>query len=358
MIHRCKLKKALNSWRPIGITRLAIVIAAYAFFEYGHVQTAQSKPLRLELASAFHPADPMFGKQLQNFFGLMKTKNDGTLKLRSSRKTRGASASQIVDLIKIRSIDGALLDPIQLGYRPAMAQIFGGIPFGPTALQILEWSGSPEGRTHITGSFGAIGVHPLICGHRESLSGVFARDKFVWPAPAQQLTVHSRGLANGIYQGLKIPARPLHGADLYMGYATGVVDLMVSLNPPIDARAGYAQVSRYFYYPSWERRSAFAFLLINDERWRSFSKSNRGAIEKACETLNSQPLSVDMAGAIAQIASQGAEDTVVEPWPTPFLTDARALWVKSSTKTLEQHPSLAPAFRALNIPGEAPPTQQ
>lgn len=264
----------------------------------------------------------------------------------------GASSSQMIDLMQVGSIDGALIDPVKLGYRPPIAQVFGGIPFGPPVSKIIEWSSSSVGRRQLISDFEAIGVHPLICGHSKSYSGVFARKAFVWPADSHRLTVHTTGMGKDIYQGLGFLTRQLPGADLYMGYATGVADILVSLNPSMDARAGFAQVSDHFYYPSWERSSAFALLLIGTKPWQSVSDDVRAVIEMACESLNSKPVQNSIDATLTEIQQQGSGDTIVQSWPANFTADAHEQWRKSAAQLVTKHPTLGPPFQALRIPGE------
>ena len=336
-------RKQLN-WLVFVLTVLCCALVS-------HPPALSAKPIRLELASGFHQADPLFGQQISALITKLKSSKIDEVRLRRSRRAMGASTRQMIDLMQVGSIDGALIDPVRLGYRPAIAQLFGGIPFGPTATQIVEWSSSSEGRQQMISDFEAVGVHPLLCGHSDSYSGVFARQAFAWPAQAHQTTVHAKGIGEDIYQSLGFLARQLPVADLYMAYATGVADLLVSLNPAMDARSGFAQVSDYFYYPSWERNSAFALLLIGTDPWQSFSDDARTAIALACEALNSNPRNHNIDATLTQIQQQGSSDTIVQPWPTAFTADAHKQWLASSAVLVSKYPSLAPAFRALKIPG-------
>lgn len=335
--------------KQINWVLLLLAVGSSLLFSYPAAVSA--KPIRFELASGFHQADPLFGGQLSTLLAKLKSSKIDTVRLRRSRKAMGASSGQMIDLMQVGSIDGALIDPVRLGYRPAIAQVFGGIPFGPAASKIVEWSSSTDGRQQLVSDFEAIGVHPLVCGHSESYSGVFAREAFVWPAESHRSTVHAKGMGEVTYKGLGFLTRQLPGADLYMGYATGVADLLVSLNPSMDARAGFAQVSDYFYYPSWERSSAFALLLISIKPWQSFSDDARAAITMACEALNSKPARSDINSTLIEIQQQGSGDTIVKPWPAKFIVDAQDQWRKSAVKLISQYPSLAPVFHALGIPG-------
>ena len=334
--------------------RFVILIACCFILVAESVSSADRKRQRFEVASLFHPADPFFGGQLEALLDIVKDHSDGKLKLRRSRKAPGFSAIQIVQSLNAGSIDGVLLDPVGLGYRPAISQVFGGIPFGPEASGIVAWSESDGGRSILDEAFASIGVKSLLCGYGASTSGVFAREEFVWPNTSQAPTIHSTGMANEVYQSLNIAARPLPPGDLYMGFGSGVVDLLVSLNPLMDARAGFAQISKYFYYPSWERSSSFALLLVSLKKWQSLSDDSRGFIAGACQVLNSKAMAIDAKAAIATIAEQGANDTIVKPWPAEFLQAAQQVWVQSASKLAERHPSLALAFEALAIPGALP----
>ena len=315
---------------------------------------ADRKRQRFEVASLFHPADPHFGGQLEAFFSIVNSNDGKRLRLRRSRKAPGYSAVQVVQSLSAGSIDAALLDPVGLGYRPAIAQIFGGIPFGPQSSQIVGWANSATGSNIIEESFAGTGMKALLCGHGEIVSGVFSREEFVWSNGTGSHTIHSQGLANEIYENLSVVTRPLPRGDLYMGYASGVIDLLVSMNPSMDARAGYAQLSNYFYYPSWERSSSFALLLVSLKKWGALSNDSRLILVDACQSLNSKPVSVDVDAALSLIAKQGANDTVVKPWPSKFLHTARKSWAKSALRLADRYPALGQAFQTLDIPGDLP----
>ena len=335
-----------------GTCRLALGCVVCAFFciaFFGLITAAQARPARLELASGFHPADPLFGAQLGALMKTLKAASMQGIRLRTSRKAIGASSAQMLALMKRGSLDGVLIDPTSLGMRPALAQVLGGVPFGPSAQEINAWAAQPAGRENLQNAFGEIGAHPIICGHSERASGVFARDVLPQPARPHLLTVHVKGLAEETYQALGFLTRKLPPADLYMGYATGVADLLVSNNPAMSARAGFAQVSTHYYYPSWETTSAFAVLLISLEQWQAYSSANRALIEAACQTLNNAPAELHAEITLADIRSQGPGGTVVRPWPEAVVAKARAAWLATASKLVVRHPTLAPVFRALDV---------
>lgn len=329
---------------------IVFLVSICCFLMAGVATGTERKRQRFEVTTLFHPADPFFGKQLDSFINIVEADSDGKLRLRRSRKAPGFSAVQIVQSLSAGGIDAALLDPLGLGFRPAVAQVFGGIPFGPDATKIVSWAESDVGSSILNDSFGEIGVKAVLCGHGNRISGVFSREEFVWPDTSGSLAIHSRGLANEVYKNINIVTRPLPPGDLYMGYASGVVDLLVSLTPSMDARTGFAQQSAYFYYPSWERSSSFALLLVSQKKWGSLPTGSRRVIEDACQSLNRKLVVVDNEVTLSMIAEQGANDTVVTPWPSGFLQAARHGWVKSASKLAERHPTLELAFEVLDVP--------
>jgi len=326
------------------------VMAMLAGWMIVQLPAAMAKPIRFELAAGFHQADPLFGQQLPALIAKLEAARISQMRLRISRKAMGASAAQMIDLMKLGSIDGALIDPTSLGFRPAIAQILGGVPFGPSATQIVTWSATPGGREGLRSGFAQIGTHPILCGHAERHSGVFARRAFVWPAQSHLLTVHAENLGGEIYQGLGFLTRQLPGADLYMAYATGVADLLVTRNTAMAARAGFGQVSDYFYYPSWEQNSAFALLLISLKAWQAFPGDARSSIESACNALNQNAGDSRIEATLNDIRQQGTGNTIIAPWPAEFTADAHRQWTKSAEKLLLSHPVLNEAFKALKIP--------
>ncbi|MFK7963644.1 MAG: hypothetical protein AB8C46_06705 [Burkholderiaceae bacterium] len=321
---------------------------------FGQMTEAQARPARFEIASGFHPADPLFGAQLGALMKTLKAASMKGIRLRTSRKAIGASSGQMLALIKRGSLDGALIDPTSLGMRPALAQVLGGLPFGPAAQEIKAWAARPAGRETLQQAFSTIGAHPIICGHSERTSAVFAREELPQPVQPHLLTLHVKGLAEETYQALGFLTRKLPPADLYMGYATGVADLLVSNNPAMAARAGFAQVSSYLYYPSWETTSAFALLLIGLEPWQAYSSANRAVIETACQALNKAPAPLHADSTLADIRSQGPGGTVVTPWPEAVVENARASWRATASKLVARHPALAPVFQALDVPVSSP----
>ncbi len=342
----------IGCYRPLR-TGIAALFAC-CWLLTGIAEGTERKRQRFEIATLFHPADPFFGGQLDKWLDIVEKSADRSMRLRRSRKAPGYSAIQIVQSLSAGSIDAVLLDPVGLGYRPEIAQLFGGIPFGPSTSKIIDWAESATGSDMVNDEFRQIGVKALLCGHGRRPSGVFSRDEFVWPESSGSLTIHSQGIANNVYENLGIFPRLLPAGDLYMGYASGVVDLLVSLNPMMDARTGFAQLSRYFYFPSWERTSTFAVLLVRLRTWDSMSDDSRRVMAGACQSLNNKPVSVDPAIALSSIAEQGANNTVVVPWPSVYLKAAKQAWVKSASELAARYPVLGQALEALDVPGLNP----
>ena len=86
---------------PIDL--VCLVLLVFSVFATGQV-TAAERSQRFELASVFHPADPFFGNQLEKLLSIVKREDTEEVQFRRSRKTRGFSAVQAVQLLNLSLI--------------------------------------------------------------------------------------------------------------------------------------------------------------------------------------------------------------------------------------------------------------
>ncbi len=90
------------------------------------------------------------------------------------------------------------------------------------------------------------------------------------------------GLAATIYAGLGSTVNPLPGGEIIPAIDRGLIDGGQFMNPTNDLALGFADVLKYYYYPSSVMPASILDLYINKGKWDAMPPVGRQIIEQAC----------------------------------------------------------------------------
>src|SRR5690554_1330390 len=111
-------------------------MAAVAAVWAGSVQAAR---VSMDVQSAWPLTLPASGQNAAHFAERINAKGEGSLKIKLYSAGKLVPPLQIFDAVQQGSLDAGYTSPLYVAGRFPAVQLFGGVPFGPDAMDYLGW---------------------------------------------------------------------------------------------------------------------------------------------------------------------------------------------------------------------------
>ncbi len=247
---------------------------------------ASAKTLKLDLQSAWPLTMPASGRDAEHFTNTIKTLSGGELEFKLYSAGKLVPPLQIFDAVQSGTLDAGYTSPLYVAGRFPAVQLFGGVPFGPPALEYLGWLYNGGGLELWREIYGAQGVVPVPCGLMEREAGGWYRMEINSEADLAGKKLRFAGLAGEVMKKMGASVVLLGSGDIYPNLERGVIDGTELSMPAIDKSAGFDKVAKNYYLPGWHQPAAINELLISKAKWDALSDAQRAMIETTCrETM-------------------------------------------------------------------------
>ncbi|CUH65304.1 Neu5Ac-binding protein [Thalassovita gelatinovora] len=217
---------------------------------------------------------------------------------------------QIFDAVQQGTLDAGITSPLYVAGRFPAVQLFGGIPFGPDAIEHTAWIYNGGGREIWEEIYAAQGVKTIPCGLMDAEAGGWYNFEINSVDDLKGKKIRFAGLAGEALAELGASIVLLPSSEIYPSLEKGIIDGTELSLPAIDILLGFQQVAKYYYLPGWHQPAAMNELIINMAKWDSLSDANKALIEESCKAVNMTSITstVPMNGeAVAQFKEAGVE---------------------------------------------------
>ena len=281
-----------------GLAILAVVGGALAVIvAQGPHMSAQSRPLaadadlqradpangeakRWRIASQFPITLPETGTLLAETVGRIESVSQGALRLDVTEPKDIARPLDLFEAVAGGAFDAAFLWPATIKGRTAAFELYGGIPFGPSAADFLAWH-ERFGRVLSDELYHAHNVHGLLCGMVAAGGGWFRAD-IKRPSDIDRLPVVAYGLAGRTLAQFGAHPVAMNPTDIGRAYKNSKIVGATLLSPTIDRQIMRNSDARRYLFPSWARAWAGLDLVVNLDTWQALPAAKRQAVETVC----------------------------------------------------------------------------
>jgi TRAP-type mannitol/chloroaromatic compound transport system substrate-binding protein len=245
-------------------------------------ETHGGETIRWRMPSAFGTNLPVLGDNVLDVSAQIAAASGGRLQLEVFEPGEVVPAFAIVDAVREGKIQAGYT---WLGYdqgRLPASVLFGAVPFGMSPWEYSAWWYEGEGWGLAAEIYGAIDIHPLLCGLIGPETAGWFRAPIEHPEDMAGLKIRFAGLGGKAIQRLGASVTMLPGGEIFQALEKGAIDATEFSLPVVDQRLGFDRVANFNYFPGWHQPSTAFHLVVGRQAWRDLQPDSRALIENAC----------------------------------------------------------------------------
>lgn len=293
-----------------------------------HLQRALiSRPsLSIKLQSAFKSDVPVAGELGKRLDTLAWEISRGQVEIRFAEPDTLAPVADLLDAVAAGTLDAAFAPATIWGGKLPAMWLYGGVPFGPSALEFLSWYGLGDGQALFNRITNANGVHGVLCGLLPpAVAGWFRRELFA-PEDLQGLRISASGLTGKVLRELGAQPVEAPAENLAKLAERGLIDGIVHAMPAIDVRLGFYKSLRNVYFPAWHQPTLPLFLFVNRDKWKRMSSVERAQLDLVCGDNVRFGLTNGDAAQLRALREIQAAGLRVQPWSPAMKAALAGAW--------------------------------
>ncbi len=222
---------------------------------------------------------------------LINTMSDGTLEIEIKAAGELVGAFEVFDAVTSGQADMYhAADYYFISQHPAFA-FFTAIPFGMTATEMNNWYYHGNGRKYHDELGEIFGLKSFIAGNTGTQAGGWFRKEINGPEDFNGLKFRMPGLGGKALGYLGASVQNIPGSEVYQALSSGALDGTEWIGPWADEKAGFQEITKFFYTAGFHEPGAGLSLATNLDVFNGLSKSHQKIIEAAAGYTNLWSLS-------------------------------------------------------------------
>ena len=277
--------------------------------------------ITIVMQSAFNPDISVIGEASRNLVHLVNQLSGGELELKLTEGKVVPMQLQ-VGAVKDGTIDASFGWPGYLRHDiPAMA-LFGSLPFGPNADELVAWMLQAGGEGLLQEIYARDGLHALMCGVIGPESGGWFRREVNNLADLKDMKVRFGGLAGEVMTKLGADVQQISTGEVYWAFERADIEAAELSMPSVDRDFGLHKLAKFYYFPGWHQPAAVVDFVVTKERWASLPERARAAIETACRANITWQMARAINEQFAALEFFRREGVAIRRWPDDIMRAA------------------------------------
>lgn len=282
--------------------------------------------VEMKLAGAFPEETPLAGSLGRRFDVRVSETSRGQVEIRFHRPGALVPPADIFDAVASGAVDAGFVAPGLMPLPTRAMQVFGGVPFGPDAAELLAWLDFGGGKALLVELAHRRGVHPLVCGILPEAAAGWFRREVETTSDLRGLKMAVDGFGADTLRRLGVDVRELEAGAIGEALDNRVIDAAALSAPAIDRAFGLQNRLSQYYFPGWQRSPSVVLLLINLQQWEALKSSQRVLIETVCGDNVTFALGASEALQHQAIKDLYTEGVQFQRWPAPIREELRRAW--------------------------------
>jgi len=163
---------------------------------------------------------------------------------------------------------------------------FTGVPFGMTATELNNWYYHGNGMA-LHDELGEIfGLKAFLAGNTGTQAGGWFRQEITGPGDFNGLKFRMPGLGGRVLGAMGASVQNLPGAEVYQALASGAIDGTEWIGPWADEKAGFQEITKFYYTAGMHEPAAGLSAAMNREVWDSLTPTQQSIFEIASGHAN------------------------------------------------------------------------
>ena len=163
---------------------------------------------------------------------------------------------------------------------------FTGVPFGMTATELNNWYYHGNGMAMHDKLGEIFGLKSFLAGNTGTQAGGWFAKEINGPEDFNGLKFRMPGLGGKALGHMGASVQNLPGAEVYQALASGAIDGTEWIGPWADEKAGFQEITKFYYTAGFHEPSAGLSVATNREVFESLTPSQQATIEIAAGHAN------------------------------------------------------------------------
>jgi len=217
---------------------------------------------------------------------IINAMSDGSLEVEIKAAGELVGAFEVFDAVTSGQADMYhAADYYFISQSPAFAY-FTTIPFGMTAQETSNWYYNGEGQNFHDKLGEIFGLKPFLAGNTGTQSGGWFRKEINGPEDFNGLKFRMPGLGGKALGFMGASVQNLPGSEVYQALASGALDGTEWIGPWADEKAGFQEITKFFYAAGFHEPGAALTLATNLDVFNSLTPAQKTIIEAAAGYTN------------------------------------------------------------------------
>lgn len=158
---------------------------------------------------------------------------------------------------------------------------FTSVPFGMTAQELVNWYNHGEGAAFHDELGQIFGLKSFLAGNTGAQAGGWFAKEIAGPEDFNGLKFRMPGLGGQVLGKMGASVQNLPGAEVYQALASGAIDGTEWIGPWADEKAGFQEITKFYYTAGMHEPGAGLSLATNREVFESLTPAQQKIIEIA-----------------------------------------------------------------------------
>jgi TRAP-type mannitol/chloroaromatic compound transport system substrate-binding protein len=204
------------------------------------------------------------------------------------------------------------------------AAFFTTVPFGLTPAEHMAWIEHGGGQALWDELYAPFAIKPFMAGNSSLQMGGWLKREIQDLAGLKGLKLRSAGLGGELFQRLGAVTVSLGVPDIYPALQSGAIDGVEFLGPASDLAAGFHQIAKYYYWPTFTKPNGTAECLVGLKAWEGLPDDLKAVVANACAAENAYTLAeADWRDGQALDALVKQHGVNLRRWPEDVVVAAR-----------------------------------
>jgi len=205
--------------------------------------------------------------------------SDGTLEIEVKAAGELVGAFEVFDAVTSGQADMYhAADYYFINQHPGYA-FFTAMPFGMTATEMNNWYYHGNGMAMHDKLGEIFGLKSFLAGNTGTQAGGWFRKEINGPDDFSGLKFRMPGLGGKALGYMGASVQNLPGAEVYQALASGAIDGTEWIGPWADEKAGFQEITKFYYTAGFHEPGAGLTLATNREVFESLTPTQQAAIE-------------------------------------------------------------------------------
>ena len=309
--------------------------------------TKEYPPVHLKMASSYPSSLGLLGAGGTRIEKQIRLISNGNVTIKFFEPGALVPNLEIFDAVSYGALDAGWSAPGLWSGKVPSLQLFSAVPFGPGAAEYLAWFYNGGGREIFEEIYHRHNIHSLICGLNPPEASGWFREEIKSLDDLEGMKIRFYGLGARVLSKLGVSTQLLATGDIFPALELGTIDATEFSMPSIDLQMGFSQLAKHYYFPGWHQQATFFELMINLDKWKSLSPTQRAQIESVCADNIRFTLArgeAEQADALEELKKQGVQ---FHKWPDDILQALKTTWLEVAAEETDKDPDFKRAWESL-----------